>query len=284
MVKLTKASDYLRGTAGPAGRDGRNGIDGRNGMEGKAGPMGPAGPSGPSGLNGINGKDGSGFTWRGTYNPAKTYNPNDTVHFDGSSYICLKTTQGRNPLSRDFWNLVAQRGSNGGGGGLTSAAVISKHLGYADYNDASTASAPVTLVADTWTTLPNDGLGSFTNESYLPENVTTLLDAGGGIDISQLELGSDILVRPDFTVTPSANNSALFFRFSLGTGAGSYTLESSFGRLDLGAGIPYRHALQAMYIYAGDTNTRDNPVDLQIKLSGGGTVVNAGMAIKVLST
>ncbi len=165
-----------------------------------------------------------------------------------------------------------------------SDALVSKHLGYADYNDASTASAPVTLVADTWTTLPNDGLGLFTNESYLPSTVTTLLDAGGGIDISGLELGSDILIRPDFTVTPSANNSALFFRFSLGTGAGSYTLESSFGRLDLGAGLPYRHALQAMYVYAGDTNTRDNPVNLQIKLSGGGTVVNAGMAIKVLST
>jgi len=161
--------------------------------------------------------------------------------------------------------------------------IIDNHIGYADYNDASSASTPVSLTADTWTNLPNDGLGPFTNESYLPGDVTTLLGTGGSIDISELAIGSDILIRPDFTVTPSANNSSLFFRFSLGAGANSYTLESSFGRLDLGAGVPYRHALQVMYIYAGDANTIDNPINLQVKLSGGGTVVNAGMAIKVLS-
>ncbi len=155
--------------------------------------------------------------------------------------------------------------------------------GLADYNDTSTAASPTVLVTDTWTTLANDGQGVFTNENFLPSGVSTLLDSSGGIDPSQLALGSDFLVRPDFTVTPSANNSALFFRFSLGSGAGSYTLESSLGRLDLGAGIPYRFALQALYIYLGDSNTRDNPINLEIKLSGGGTVVNAGMAIKVLS-
>ena len=154
---------------------------------------------------------------------------------------------------------------------------------YVDYNDTSTSSTPLTLLPDTWTTLPNDGLGSFTNETQLPPGETTLLGTGGYIDISNLAIGSDILVRPDFTITPLSNNSALAFRFSLGTGANAYTLESSLGRLDLGAGIPYRRALQALYIYAGDSNTVENPIYLQVKLSGGGTVTNAGMAIKVYS-
>jgi hypothetical protein len=154
--------------------------------------------------------------------------------------------------------------------------------GFADYNDTSTASTPVTLVENVWTTLPNDGLGSFTQEQ-LPQGLSTLLGSGGSLDLTGLQVGSDLLIRPDFTVTPSANNSALSFRFSLGNGDDAYTLEQQLGRLDLGAGVPYRFSLQALYVYVGDSNTRDNPVNLQVKLSGAGTVVNAGMAIKVYS-
>ena len=36
--------------------------------------------------------------------------------------------------------------------------------GFMDYNDTSTSTAPITLLADTWTTIPNDGLGAFTNK------------------------------------------------------------------------------------------------------------------------
>jgi len=166
-------------------------------------------------------------------------------------------------------------------GGAGSGVTLDNHLGIADYNDTSTAATPVTLVADTWTTLPNNGLGSFTLE-HLPAGVTTLLDGTtGALDISELTLYSDILIRPDFTVTPSSNNADLMFRFLLGDGANQYSLPTSFGRLDLGAGIEYRNGVNALYIYAGDTNTRDNPIYLQVKLSAAGSVVNAGMAIKV---
>ncbi len=158
---------------------------------------------------------------------------------------------------------------------------LDAHLGVADYNDTSTATTPLTLVADTWTTLPNDGLGEFSQEN-LPSGVTTLLDdTTGSLDISELTQYSDIFVRPDFTVTPDSNNADLEFRFLLGTGAGQYTLPTSFGRLDLGAGIEYRRGLNALYIYAGDSNTIDNPIYLQVKLSASGSVVNAGMAVKV---
>lgn len=164
--------------------------------------------------------------------------------------------------------------------GISDESIISNHFGFADYNDAATATTPITLVADTWTTLTNDGLGAFTQEQ-LPVGVSTLLGSGGALDISELTQFSDVLVRPDFTITPSSNNASLEFRFSLGTGGGAYTLPTSFGRLDLGAGVPYRRSNLAMYIYAGDSNTIDNPVYLQVKLSSAGTVVNAGMAVKV---
>lgn len=168
------------------------------------------------------------------------------------------------------------------GGGISGAlGELDPHLGLADYNDTSTASSPLALVADTWTTLPNDGLGAFSQEN-LPNGVTTLLDdATGSLDISELTQYSDVFVRPDFTVTPDSNNADLEFRFLLGTGAGEYTLPTSFGRLDLGAGIPYRRGTNALYIYAGDSNTIDNPIFLQVKLSASGSVVNSGMALKV---
>lgn len=164
---------------------------------------------------------------------------------------------------------------------LATEGALGAHLGFADYNDTSSAATPVTLVEDVWTTLPNDGLGTFSQEE-LPNGVTTLLDPStGALDISELSKYSDLIIRPDFTVTPNSNNAALDFRFLLGDGLGEYTLPTSLGRLDTGAGIAYRRSTIAHYIYAGDANTIDNPIYLQVRLSASGTVVNAGMAIKV---
>tara|TARA_R100000084_G_scaffold108987_1_gene73404 strand:- start:23114 stop:23725 length:612 start_codon:yes stop_codon:yes gene_type:complete len=168
-----------------------------------------------------------------------------------------------------------------GAGSGTWMSVAELHHGIADYNDTSTSSTPVSLAADTWTTLPNDGLGSFTIEN-LPSGVTTLLDSStGAIDITELTQYSTLSVRPDFTVTPDSNNADLEFRFLLGAGASQYSLPSSLGRLDQGAGVAYRRSGVLLGIYAGDSNTIDNPIFLQVKLSSTGSVVNAGMYIEV---
>ena len=139
--------------------------------------------------------------------------------------------------------LAAQEG--GGGSGTN---------GFIDYNDTSTTASPVTLSADTWTALPNDGLGAFTNKAYAPSGVTELMDISTGkIDPTELPLGSTILIRNDFTVT-----------------------------LDSGSGIGYRRSLVPDMIYMGDTNTRDYHIGLEVRLSAGGTLVNAGSAIQVI--
>ncbi len=156
--------------------------------------------------------------------------------------------------------------------------------GFIDYNDTSTTTTPISLVADTWTTIPNDGLGAFSNDSYKPDgNVVELMDTSvGAIDPTGLHLGDTILIRNDFTVTPSTNNASLEFRYSLGTGAGSYTLQKRLGRLDEGSGLGYRFSLTPDLIYMGDLNTRDNPISLQVKLSSSGTLINAGTVIQVV--
>ena len=159
---------------------------------------------------------------------------------------------------------------------------IKYHFGFVDYNDVSTTGSPITLAPNAWTRLTNDGQGAFTSTRYAPDGVLPLMDhTTGAITPFRLPLGSDIKVRTDFTVTPDSNNASLKFRYSLGTGLGSYTLEKSLGRLDEGAGIPYRQSLNVDYIYMGDENTRDNPIYLEVLLSSSGVVTNAGVAIEL---
>ena len=155
--------------------------------------------------------------------------------------------------------------------------------GFIDYNDTSTSITPVTLVADTWTTIPNDGLGAFTNKTYKPDgNVTELMDTStGAINPTGLNIGDVILIRNDLKVNPNTNNASLEFRYQLGTGGSAYTLGKRLGRLDEGSGVDYRFSLSPDLIYMGDTNTRDNPISLQVKLTSGGTLTNAGTVITV---
>lgn len=153
-----------------------------------------------------------------------------------------------------------------------------KKTGFADYNDAS---GSFSLAANTWTDVPNDGAGANTLTTYLPSGITDLLDETTGyLDFTELSLGDQVMIRSDFTVTPHTNNALLEARYSIGTGGGAYTLSLMEERLDNGSGIGY-HKVLPFPIYMGDTNTRDNPVKLQIRLSTTGSCTNSGVYIKV---
>ncbi len=156
-------------------------------------------------------------------------------------------------------------------------------MGTVNYSDATTSGSPISLIGGTWATLTNDGLGAQTYTEYLPIGVTSMLTGTGQLDVSQLSIGSFVMIRPDFTITPSTNNQDVEFRYSLGSGAGAYTLVKREGRMDSGSNIPYRYALDAHFIYIGNADTRDSPITLQVKTSGAGSVVNSGMALMVFA-
>jgi len=163
--------------------------------------------------------------------------------------------------------------SSGGGGTTT-------QNGFIDYNDTT---GTISITANTWTTIPNNGLGAFTNKNYPPTGVTELMDTStGAIDTTELVLGDTIIIRNDFKINPNTNNALLEFRYQLGTGAGLYTLETIIGRLDSGSGQDYRFSLKPDLIYMGDENTRLNPIALQVRLSTDGTLLNAGTVIQVI--
>ena len=90
---------------------------------------------------------------------------------------------------------------------------IDAKSGFIDYNDTT---GPFSITADTWTDLPNNGLGAFTNKNYPPINVTDLIDTSTGyIETSELDLGDTILIRNDFTINPNTNNALLKFRYEI---------------------------------------------------------------------
>ena len=161
--------------------------------------------------------------------------------------------------------------SSGGDSGLNKQ-------GFIDYNDTT---GEINLTSDTWTDVPNNGAGAFTNKAYKPTAVNEVLDSSTGyLDFSELTLGSQILIRNDFTVTPNTNNSLLEVRYLLGQGAGEYALKFWSERLDSGSGIGYQRVI-SFPIYMGDTNTQGGVGKLQVKLSTNGVINNAGSYVKI---
>lgn len=59
---------------------------------------------------------GGGIVWRGAYNPATAYVPNDAVFYDGSSYVCILASTGNLPTNATYWNLLAEGGEDGAAG------------------------------------------------------------------------------------------------------------------------------------------------------------------------
>lgn len=282
--------ESIRGPVGKAGRDGRDGVDGKDGTDGQS----IEGPEGPVGKSGSDGKDGRGIKSIKVNNEnmlVVTYDDGDMT-IAGKVSVTNKTEVIQNgaglPLGHfaiysaemdDDNQLIIKCNNNKT---FVIPMLRAKDIGgFADYNDTGTSASPVTLVDDAWTDIPNNGEGAFSNIK-LPTGVTRLLDPNtGAILLDELPIGSSAIVRMDYTVTPTTNNAALDFRYTLGGGAGAYTLETTVNRLDEGSGREYRQALVTHYIYVGDDNTKDNPIQPQVKLSGGGTLVNAGMVIEV---
>lgn len=83
----------------------------QKGDKGDTGPQGPQGPQGPAGADGLD------ITWRGEYNNSTSYNVNDAVSYNGSSYICKLASTGNLPTDTTYWDLMAQKGQDGTGSG-----------------------------------------------------------------------------------------------------------------------------------------------------------------------
>ena len=74
------------------------------------------------GIPGLKGADGD-ITWQGEWSSSTTYTINQTVQYDGQSYVALQGGADKNPSSQtSYWSLMVSKGASGADG---TAATIS---------------------------------------------------------------------------------------------------------------------------------------------------------------
>lgn len=168
---------------------------------------------------------------------------------------------------------------NGGSSGssITGSGNI---MGFGNYNNTLSS---VSLISDVWTNITNNGLGSSTLTTYLPEGVTNFMDTpSGNLNLSELSVGDMVFVRNDFTVTPSTNNQLIELRYLIGAPGSQFSLIKNLGRMDSGGSVEYRFTLVSDKIYIGSDATKNNPIEIQIRSSGNGSFLNSGTVITAI--
>ena len=92
-----------------------SGSQGISGTIGSQGLVGPTGATGPQGVQGNTGPSGIGFYWRGLWNTGISYIGNESVYYNGSSWISITGTNlNRTPdISSLYWSLIALSGVQG---------------------------------------------------------------------------------------------------------------------------------------------------------------------------
>ena len=87
--------------------------------------VGPAGPTGAAGATGPQGPAGDpGIVWRGAWDSGTSYEANDAVYHEGSSYVALQETTGDEPPSVGNWNLLVSQGESADESDMVMAALI----------------------------------------------------------------------------------------------------------------------------------------------------------------
>lgn len=103
-------------------------------------------------------------------------------------------------------------------------------IGFFDYNDLATATTPVAVTGGVQTKLTNDGLGTFTQKAYKPDGVTDVWDvATDELDLSDLKLGDQILIRGDIEVTTLSTNTDVQITVKLAVGSLNIELPAAQG-------------------------------------------------------
>lgn len=154
--------------------------------------------------------------------------------------------------------------------------------GLFDYNDAATATTPISVTGGAgFVILTNDELGPFTNKTYAPDGVTDIWNASTNrFDWTQLKLGDMVDIRIDLEITTSAPNTGVEVSLAMAYGdAGQYEIPFFNSQ--------YKNA--AAYnlnrfngVYMGDTLTLSNPAVFRIKADANCTVLVRGWYCKIV--
>ena len=103
--------------------------------------------------------------------------------------------------------------------------LIKKSGGWADYNNSTSTKQSVTL--GSWQQLNNDGLGAYTNETFLPYYSSGLF-ADNEIKLTDLPLGSMLTIRFEIGLDILSNNTDVQFRVKFKNSSGTEVFTSLF--------------------------------------------------------
>lgn len=155
-------------------------------------------------------------------------------------------------------------------------------FGWWDYNDAATASAPISLeVAGTYYVMTNDGAGANTITAFRPDGLSPIWDvATNRFDFSELRVGDVVDLRLDFDITIAGNNREIKTRIVVAEGSATeFSLELDVRQFKT-AGLYHFIVLATGYI--GSEDVRDYPARVEMTSDvGGDTVVVNGWFAKL---
>jgi hypothetical protein len=168
------------------------------------------------------------------------------------------------------------------GSGTATFQTLNKHMGWWDYEDTATSSAPIALtVASTYYDLTNNGLGPNTTSTYALAGLPAIWNtATNRLNLSGLTIGDTVDIRVDLSLTTSGTNHQAEVALEFGVGTGSeYKLLLN---RDLHKTADTYNVVAYGSFYIGNALTKDNPARIVAKSdSTGDTVVVNGWYIRV---
>ena len=152
--------------------------------------------------------------------------------------------------------------------------------GWANYNDLATQTTLFDVVGGAPAVkIPNDGLGSFTIETYLPVAVTRLYNkTTQQIDLTDLNVGDMFTMRFDIEVTTSANSQEVEISSTFAIGSPSeFTSIIAQGSKKLTGSVRF---FREVSFAAFNADFKDFPAELMISSDGDCTVKVNGYFLK----
>jgi len=149
-----------------------------------------------------------------------------------------------------------------------------------DYNDLETHTTPITLAANTWTPLTNDGEGAQTYTDAGEPSLGPVWDVSTQrFDFSSFQPGSMVDLRVDLVSTTETNHTDLQLELVMSEGT---LAEFSLPLIPQNSyKTPGEHRIAATtFFYLKDEYTIENPAYLRVKADAASTAVVNGWNIR----
>ena len=173
---------------------------------------------------------------------------------------------------RKFLVRIQQQLSTLGGGGENN------NDGWEYVSDKALESTPISLSADTWTAITNDGTSGSTSRQWLPRDsgISRVYDVvNNKIKLNQLPTDGHVIFRIGVKFVPNVDNTTVKTRIAWTTESDfTFYLESTGTLLNDGAGIEYEKQF-ILPFYVGDLDSKNGYGIIQVRADGACSITDS---------